>query len=247
MQVTEHSSKLLRFQGKLDPTGFFVLFITSGVFLLVCLLFFEISILKCNRTEPSQIDCELTSSKVFRKRVTTVTGLQTAEVEVSSSSDGDTYRIILVTKNGQIPMTDGYYSPPTGNESRINDFINNQNVLSLNIREGASLFMILVFVGTVVFLFLASVASLFHHQLVSLSFDKVGRKVTFKYRNLLSKTKFRQESLDRIDRAKVYKDSEEDDHLKLILKSGESIDLPLKRDHTQVARMINQFLEAKDY
>lgn len=57
-------------------------------------------------------------------------GLQNATVETSSDSDGDTYRVVLMTNEGVIPMTNSFesrYGSKQELAGKINNFLSNPN------------------------------------------------------------------------------------------------------------------------
>ena len=64
--------------------------------------------------------------------------LQRAEVEVNEDSDGDTYRVVLITENGRIPLSEVYSSGERGKRARanqINAFLSNPEQMSLRIQQ----------------------------------------------------------------------------------------------------------------
>lgn len=116
----------------------------GGVFVLagsaVVLFFGEVATLTCDRIEMTQVACELTSKRLFKERVTSIPmgHLQGAEVDVNRDSDGDTYRVVLVTQNGRIPFTNAYSSRAKGKREKVNQidaFINHSEQKSLTIRQ----------------------------------------------------------------------------------------------------------------
>ena len=111
MQIVKQTSTILKLQVKnklfsrLCFTLFGTLFFISG--LAIIMFFGELARLNCERLEPTQVSCQLISSRLLRKQVISIpTGqLQSAQIEVSEDDDGDTYRIVLITKNDRIPLT----------------------------------------------------------------------------------------------------------------------------------------------
>lgn len=98
--------------------------------------------LTCNRSDGT-LYCQLNASILNRYMVrqTTLPGLSSAFVE-ESCDDDCTYRVILVTDKGNIPLTESLDSDRVRKEqsaSTINSFLSNPSAPSLLLTEGAGL------------------------------------------------------------------------------------------------------------
>ena len=103
------------------------IFIVPG--LLLILFGGQTTTLVCQRTK-SGIDCRVEGNFMgIRMRRTEIPQLQSAEVESSTSSDyGTTYRVVLVSKSGKVPLTSSYSGGRDSKQEavdRINAFIAN--------------------------------------------------------------------------------------------------------------------------
>jgi hypothetical protein len=96
----------------------------------------------CVRAGAEQIRCDITQKllgfqPLSKRRVNSI---QMAEVEQSIGSDGDsTYRVIFITPNGRVPLTNytsSDYSPKADLVSQVNTFINSdqQTILDVQVK-----------------------------------------------------------------------------------------------------------------
>jgi hypothetical protein len=98
---------------RLRPVG---LWIFGGIFavagLAVIVFLGRATTLTCRRAEPTQVSCELMESGLpgLQLREISVSRLYGAEAETSTSSDGNTYRVVLLTSEGKVPFTAIYSS-----------------------------------------------------------------------------------------------------------------------------------------
>jgi hypothetical protein len=106
---------------------------------LVITFFFGRSVeLHCERAGTEQITCQLTQKLLdfqpLGKR--TVSNIQGAEVVESRDSDGDsTYKVVFITANGRLPLTNfssSEYSAKANLSRQINDFISRPRQNSLD-------------------------------------------------------------------------------------------------------------------
>lgn len=116
-----------------SPIGW--IWVAVGLFIIV--IFGQTSTLMCERVESDQVRCRLKSGFlgiVFSE--TEIHHLQSARVEVSKSSD--TYRVMLVSNSGNVPLTSHYSGGGQSDKERmagrINAFIASPNQPSLEIR-----------------------------------------------------------------------------------------------------------------
>lgn len=216
----------------------------------------QLTTLLCQRLEPTQVACELTSSSLLGERMLSIpTGeLQSAEVEVNEDSDGDTYRVVLVTKNSRIPLSDVYSSGERGKRTRanqINAFISNPEQMSLRIQQdhrwfAYSLGGIFAVVGGGIIL-----SSLMWKIQTSCLFDKGSGRMYLKQQNIFT-SEMREQMLPEILEARVIEGTDSDGDknyaTKLLLRAGEHIPLQISGSasaHYKIAQSINQFLGVK--
>ena len=80
-----------------------IVFPLSGV---VIILTAGLTNLKCDRVEPTLVNCELTSSSSLGNTTTSIKQLKGTEVKVREDSEGGTYEeVFLVTKYNDISVT----------------------------------------------------------------------------------------------------------------------------------------------
>lgn len=104
-------------------------FILGGIFTIITN---KKTTFSCHRIETESLPCKLTSSGIMGSQTTLIPleGLQRATVETNSDSDGDTYRVVLMTNEGAIPMTgssDSRYGSKQELAGKINNFLSNPN------------------------------------------------------------------------------------------------------------------------
>lgn len=99
---------------KLDPdqlirSGLGLIFFITG--LAVMLFLGQKVTLDCDRTSPAEANCTLLSANMVsaRETIIPIPELTGAVLDVSHGEDGDTYRVLLTTTSGSLPMT-SYYS-----------------------------------------------------------------------------------------------------------------------------------------
>lgn len=132
-----------------------------GVGILAVFIFSRIGELSCTRLEPSYFTC-VRNTKLFgivpfgEDELPTI---RQAYVSESCDSDGCSYRVDMVTDEGDISLVDYYtggmgaYNRQTEKVTQINAFVNDSNVETLDIGAGLSeillsfLPMLFVFVG----------------------------------------------------------------------------------------------------
>ncbi|MEB3231417.1 MAG: hypothetical protein VKJ64_10435 [Leptolyngbyaceae bacterium] len=118
-------------------------FLGFGVLALV--LFAKATTLECDRIEPKQIECTLVSEGVLGSDTQTISSgqLQGAEIEVNYDSDGDTYRVLLLTDTDPIPFTTVYSSGRSGKQEKvqqINAYLTNEHQKTLTIQQDDRMF-----------------------------------------------------------------------------------------------------------
>ncbi len=259
MRIVKQTSKVLKleaknhFLGRLFVLLFGTIFFVPGWVILI--LVGKLTTLKCHRLEPNQVPCEVIVSGLFGKEITSIpTGqLESATVEVRKLKDGlITYRIVLITKNKNIPFalsdsSEGEKYQKYKKVKQINNFLNNSEEMSLKIQEderwsiyplGGSLILM---GGGIIYL------SLMCKFTSSWIFDKrYGRMYLIKKNVFQSET--RERRLDEIEEVKVIEEIYSRTtvyNLQLILHSREQIPIPIGGSPShlfQLAESINLFL-----
>ncbi len=142
MHVTEKGNQLIvqtRFRSLIAMLIFGLIFaaIGLGVFWLAG----RYTTLECTRLEAREVRCEIKQT-VLGLPVRRVEALNPREaiVEVSEDSDGDTYRVALVTARGTVPLTEFYSSdvPTAKLTQQINEFLSDTTVRSLSLSQQIS-------------------------------------------------------------------------------------------------------------
>ena len=262
MRITEHTSSILSLQAKRYPLWIEAIGISTvpAIFLAagltVILEVGKLTTLKCDRVEPIQINCELILSGLLGKEVNHVRWLQGAEVEERRGSDGNTYRVLLVTQEGKIPLTNLHTARSLDkyqNAAKINNFINSPAENFIVLREdhrwlGYLIGSMLMLLGGGAFPLLMSEKPL----LTSCVFDRDLGRVCLTYKNTLLRSKVRQEKLDSIANIQVDETTDSDGYkaydTKLILESGSLISLGWSYkpvEVSEVAKVIKQFLNMR--
>jgi len=259
MKIVEQTPTRLKFQNDsfmqvLSLALFGMFFLLPGLALLLFLG--KLTTLECTRLEPQQVACEHSISGLLGKQVNKIPvgELKGAEVEVIQDSDGDTYRVVLLTQTrGKLRFTDtsssGTDKYSTANQ--INDFINNSEQMSLQVQQDDCWFAypfggIFAFVGgSIVFCALNTKFNNIY------TFDRQTRRLNLTQRGLFSRTD-REFMFHEIARAKVTESRDSDGDVthqaELVLRSGERFPLyrwTPREDHRKTVDMINQFLEGK--
>jgi hypothetical protein len=209
--------------------------------------------LKCDRSESKLVACEFTSSNLLSTSITPIPlgQLISAKVEESSSTDGSTYRVLLFTKNGTIPMTI-FFSNGIANHQKdadeINNFLKGIDRSSLQIHQDSRWF---AYTSGGIFALIGGVfiyASIFRKIQTSCVFDKTAGRM-FLNEQILWQTETREFFLHDIKEVQILEDTDSDGdktyRTQAILKSGEKILLQISSPistHPKVVESINQFL-----
>lgn len=262
MEIVEQTSHRLRLEAE-NSAPIMLLGLFGTPFLLIglgiILISSPLSTLKCQRVEPTQGSCQLVNSSLLGSNETKIplNQLQSAKVDVSKVSDGDnTYRVVLLTKDGEIPMSLGTSDAgeKQKNAARINAFIDNPEEISLHVQQDDR--ESVYFLGGICGLVgggLVFGSLLYGEFIVSYTFDKALDLVKLKRQTLLH-TKVTELSLREINQVDIKEktDSEGDKTYSvwLNLKSGEHISLSLqgitdKQNNQKIAECIRQFLNPK--
>lgn len=126
---------------------FVILFLLGAAFSIT--IFGKVTILTCNRTEPSKY-CNLVESGLLgaqRKQQIPLNILKGARVREDSSirhgSTYSTYQTIIITSKGEVPFTSYSTSDKTKAEAislNINKFVEHPQITSLNEKQDDRLF-----------------------------------------------------------------------------------------------------------
>lgn len=255
MKVRQTSSRHLTLRSVPWTTGLVgIVFIALG--LGVGALFGEKSLLECDRAGAGQ--CTLSRSNLINSQTRTfaIASLQGAEVNTSNSSDGDTYRVLLLTSEGAVPLThvyDSNWSKSARQADEANRFIQTPTMPSLRLGRDRR------WVGGLIMFFFSGggLYLLIKTKVATCEFDKSTNRMALCLQGLLG-SESRQYALQQILGLRVelsQKANPEDDddekgpssRLTLVLKTGEVI--PLSRIYTndtaeqeEVARQVHEFL-----
>jgi len=100
----------------------------------------ELVVLTCQRVELSQGSCQLVHSRLLGSDETKIplNQLRIAKVDVLKDSDGDSYRVVLLTDEGEFPFTSSWSGGDIAqqNADQINAFISNPGKKSLRVQQG---------------------------------------------------------------------------------------------------------------
>ena len=257
MQITEQTARVLSLQIQRPPSWVEVIgaltvpAIFLGLGLVYILVTGKLTTLKCDRIEPTQVNCEITLSGLLGNQTTQIKQLQGAEVKERLDSDGDNHRVLLITQEGKIPITNLRTSRilrEDSNIAKINTFIHNSAESSLKIQEDDR--WIAYPVGIMLMLVGGGVLPLMiklHKPLMSCVFDKDSGWVYLQYQNMFLQSESKQEKLDAIERVQIVEtpgsDIDEIYDTQLILKSGATISLGLLSKPKEIVTVINHFLD----
>jgi hypothetical protein len=237
MKIVVQTSRRLELEsgnplGAVAGTLFGMLFLVAGV--AAILLLGRLTVLMCQRLEPNQIECQLTSTGLLGSQTTQITALEGAEVATHSDDDGDTYSIVLFAVGQKIPFSkirSSGYAAKKANADRINAFVNNSQQSALSVQEDHRWFSYLFgsgFALTGGALVLASWRLKFITYAV---FDKNLGRLTLRRQSALGQTQTQSWNLQEIVglSVKEEKDSDGDRTYKLLLKLKSGQQLPLSR------------------
>lgn len=210
---------------------------------------YKLSVLKCERLEPKQVACVVTTTGIFETHTLPIPlgQLQGAEIESYTDSDGDTnYKIILITKTEKISS---FIQSSSAQDikleaDKINNFLGNSQQLRLILRQDNRwFFYVVAVISCMIFIFL-----LLKKRLISFTLDKSSNRLFAEYCNLFS-NQVVEYILSNVKRAEVIEkeDSDGDKRYKtvLIIPSSGNISLlnsSSRRKHYEIAETVNNFL-----
>lgn len=275
MKITEQTSTILKLQvnnksSRLESL-FSVLFgglFSLGAGIAVILIFAKVTTLNCDKATPrdrlesTRVACQLTSSVLLIPSTISIPPghLQSAEVEMSKTGNGaDTYRVVLITKNQEIPLTNyfilGGRSDQYQKANKINTFLSQPEQLSLKIRQGGGEWFAYPVGGFLILLGVGLTSAILTTKLPnSCIFDKRSRRVYLTASNIFT-SETSEHTFKEIEAVRIVEENlsfrAKNYHLILLLRSGEEITLqhqlskrspPSDRD-CEIVQTINQFLE----
>ncbi len=250
MKITEDTTQRLKIKQGTFAMGCLTLFslpfLISGIAVIVG--FGKVNTVRCDRVEPTQINCQLTSSGLLGETQKRVFHLRGADIE----NNDDTYRVVLLADQ-KLPLTDYYTSDYLAKQTqvrKIQTFINDPNQTLFTVSDDGRWFAysfggIFTLVG--LGLFVGSLTTKINNCLV---FDKSTNNLTIQNRSLLGQSTTTIYPLRAISSVEIHevKDSDGDLNyrLKIRLRTGENLpDLlytSTRKDIQKIATKIQKFL-----
>lgn len=153
--------------GTVSITDYLMAAVFFGMGLLLSYFFGKVGVLSCVRLE-DRPDCVLETSwmGLVPLKQTSLASLDGANVEENCDSDGCTYRVVIQTATGAIPLEDTYSSgqqPKQNNADQVNAFVQDTSLKNLRVSQGGGFWIIipLIFVAVGVFLALKPILAAF--------------------------------------------------------------------------------------
>lgn len=222
MRITEQTHRRLAIQH--TPYWAWVIGgMATVVGVLVGAALFGSTTLRCDRTTTQ---CELTHSNMFgdRQRTFASDALQRAEVDQNRDSDGDvTYRVVMQTREGEIPLTQAYtsgFGKRRQQADAINAFIQTPTQASLEIQQNSYL------IGTIVFVCFGLFGSVMVLLVQSgtFIFDKTLGQLSITRGNIFGRNRQEQYPLKQLVRAQL-QPNDDTYRVVLMMESGQLIPL----------------------
>ena len=256
MKVIEETSDRLQLRanqlsaiilGVLFGTPFFI----AGLFVIAKIG--KLATLTCDRTASTVLECQLSTTGLLDTQTTAIAQLLGAEVQTSESSDGDTYRLLLKTERGEVPLTEVYSSGRRGKSRKaalINAFVSNPSQTSLTIQQDDRWFAypfggIFVLAGGGII-----IGSLSMDLITIYDFDRRMGQLSLTQRGLF-RTKVTEQMLHEIQQVQLQTQVDSDGDTtysaSFKLRSGEEMPLPLpgvsgKSGYEDVTNRMRKFL-----
>lgn len=131
----------------------FLSIIFVGLGLLFSYLLGIVTTLECSRLESAQT-CNLERSWMGLVKLTDrpLRQVHSAWVEESCDDDGCTYRVVLETDQGQLPLGTAYSSGSASKQDKadqVNAFVENASITQVKVQDGGGLWMLfpLIFIA----------------------------------------------------------------------------------------------------
>lgn len=254
MKIVEQTPTLLKLQKSKnslirDYANVFGPIMLLNVFILAGLFMFYIGSsksIKCNRIEPTQVDCKFTSHTFLGDKTTSVRKVKNAESQI----DEDGQIIVLLTQEGEIFITDFNIldNRVLQEINKINNFIRNPQQKSLIVKQIHNWPLYIFGAIFIIFPGLLIIALLREKVTTIIILDKDSSSMYLRRRGFLG-TENINCKLDEINRARVEEVSSEENcwyYAELVLVSGRKIRLNLASTSLYSSRKlttsINQFL-----
>lgn len=255
MRIVQQTPTYLKLQENRLPTQLWRVaialpFILSGLASMV--LLGETAELRCDRTIPTEVSCQIFNQTLLKKTQTSIPPLQAAEVETRSNGQGETYRISLRTSAQPIPLTQGWSPDRDGKQQEadaINVFLQATSQPSFSLKQDARWFayplgFLFVGLGGVV---MATGWRKAHPDLCT--FDKRSKRIQWQ-KTIAGQSPDRRElTFEDVEDVRVFRakhgESDRPYTTRLILQSGEMLPLLSGHDQTQqleLATTLQRFL-----
>ena len=247
MKIVEYTSTKLTIQQNRPVRHWIIGMIFMIVGLIAILGPEQLTTLTCDRVTPNQGSCQLVhSSLLFSDEITIpLENLQEAKIQVNPSYGNDSSRIVLVTKNEQIPLTkeldSDFNQQYTKKIDRINNFIHESNQKYLKIEQDNRLFRY-IFGG--LFLLVGFVGSGVITQEFTCQFDKTVGSLTLIKKGFLWTRRVKKPISDiiglQVDKPQNKKQTN-NYRINLVLMSGKVIGLASAHEsnRVEIKRLIN--------
>nr|WP_290223594.1 transmembrane domain-containing protein [Trichocoleus desertorum] len=203
--------------------------IFAGIGLAVITGFGKVVTLNCDRTAPTESNCQLKAAGVFSltPQERKLEALEGAKVERSNSSDGAAFRVVLLTNQGEVPFTDYYSAGENGKQeiaTQISTFLGNSQASSLTLQQDDRWFMLMIGgVFVVVGLAVAVVVG----EIIVCEFNKGSGNLTVKHHSVLG-TKVIERHLHEIDDVRIEESRSNDGstyRVSLVFTTGDRLPL----------------------
>lgn len=188
MRIVRHSPQHITIHSP-DLVLWILALVFLGASALILLVFGEKVTLNCDRSIPPAGVCTLETTSFIdsSQKQISVGNLQRAELRVNygDSDSSDTYQVVLLTNNGELPFTD-YYSSGSSKKQQlvneINQFIQNDSLNMLSVKSDDRLW-ISILAG--IFAGVGALMGIFS-GITTLDLDRSSGLLTVSKRRLLS-------------------------------------------------------------
>jgi hypothetical protein len=132
----------------------FLSIVFVGLGLLFSYIMGIVTTLECSRPESGQV-CNLERSWMGLVKLTDrpLRQVQSAWVEENCDDDGCTYRVVLETDQGQLPLGTAYSSGSSSKQEQadqVNAFVKNSSISQVNVQAGGGLWMVIPLIFLVI-------------------------------------------------------------------------------------------------
>lgn len=171
-----------------NPVGLWIMgLVFVGLAVIAVLFIGDQSTLTCARSAGGQGDCSLAKKTVLKTTTISIPLDQLLEARLATSSDseGDTYKVVLHTSNGDIPLTSyssSAYKSHQRTADQINAFISDASQPSLSVKKDSRM---LVYILGAVFAGIGLLTLLLTGQ-ITVDLDRSKGLATLKRRSLIT-------------------------------------------------------------